>query len=132
MYRKERDRLLTEIETLKGNGATPLEVQAREAELHILETNCLRQIGNRYFDFDSQVGPWQTDSDLKRRWLMPPQRVEAAKKIRAAKKAWVKEWIQILSPVASVIISLLAAIISLAAFAVSALALYLRMAGKAP
>ena len=97
MYRKERNRLLAQIAALKAKPATRKEIEACEIDFHILETNHLQKIGNRYFDFDSQVGPWQTDAVLPRRWLLPPQRLDAGKKIRAAKKLWVKEWIEILN-----------------------------------
>lgn len=133
MYRQERTRLLREIAALKARPATPKQIEDRENDLHVLETDRLRKIGRRYgFDIDSQVDHWQMDADQRRRWLLPTQRLVAAEKIRAAKKLWVKEWIQILSPIAGVIIALFAAIISLGAFALSVVALYLKITGKAP
>jgi hypothetical protein len=69
-------------------------------------------------DLVGAVDPWRTDE--VRKWLNEPELARAKRVISEARFAWWKKWVDLLSPVASIVISLLA-------FGLAALALYLQL-----
>jgi len=77
------------------------------------------------------VGPWTSDPiDPKRIWLEEWRQAPAHKAIEEARFAYYKKWINTLTPIASVLIALASAVISLFAVTLAAVALYLQLVGK--
>lgn len=124
-YKSARQQLQREIASARAE--TPVDTQkvARiEVELKVLESDRLRERAKRLgVELVGAVGPWETDSE-NRYWLrLDKQYVEAEKVIQDARYDYWKKWVDLFSPVVSVVISVLA-------FALAALALYFQVVGK--
>jgi hypothetical protein len=103
------------------------EIGELEEELNVVESSRLRKKAMRFgVDLNEGFGPWMTHAVIPgRKWLEEKEQSKAHRAIREAQMEWWRKWITLLSPVASVIIALLA-------FALAALALYLQITGKLP
>jgi hypothetical protein len=107
---------------------TPVDLQKvrrAEVELKVLESDRLRAKARRWGLelVGSAVGSWETDAE-NRYWLGQDKQYALAERlISEARFAAVKKWVDLLSPILSVIISVLA-------FALAALALYFQWTGK--
>jgi hypothetical protein len=96
-----------------------------ENELDAVESHHLIERAKNFgVDLKEAVGPWYTDH-RSRSWLPDKDQVRANRVIGDARFAWWKKWVELLSPVLSVVISLLAV-------ALAALALYLQLKGNIP
>jgi hypothetical protein len=125
-YKRERAHLLRQI----AGATTSLPagcqtIRDLEIDLRVLESERLREQARRWgIELRDAIGPWETDRGNTRWWLrLDKQYAEAEKAIDDARYAYFKKWVDLISPVASVVISILA-------FALAALALYLQLSGK--
>jgi hypothetical protein len=124
-YKRARQRLQIEVASARAEAPIdPQKLSRLEVDLKVLESNQLRDRAKRFgIELVGAVGPWETDSD-NRYWLrLDKQYAEAEKVIQDARYDYWKKWVDLLSPVVSVVISVLA-------FALAALALYFQVAGK--
>jgi cell division septum initiation protein DivIVA len=126
-YKKERKALKRRIADLEKESASVDDAQkiARcKLELKVLESSYLQKRAARFgIDLVEAVGPWYTDE--ARRWLNEKEQAKAHQVIADARFDWWKKWIGVISPVASVIIALVAIMLAV-------LALYLQITGKIP
>ncbi len=117
-YKQTRKQLQRDIVLAKAE--TPLDTQkvnCLEVDLKILDSDRLRERARRW-DFDlygSEVGSWQTHSDGHNYLGQHAQYELAEKLIRDAKYRWFKKWTDLLIPIASLVISLVALIIAILA-----------------
>jgi len=89
-----------------------------------LKSSELREEGMRFgVDIGESVGPWYTDDT--RKWLEDTEQAKARRVIEGIRFEWWKKWIGLVSPVASVLIALMA-------FMLASVALYLQVTGKIP
>jgi hypothetical protein len=103
----------------------PQKVRRIEVELKVLESDRLRAKARRWGLelVGSAVGSWETDEN-NRYWLGQDKQYAAAEKlISDVRYAAFKKWVDLLSPILSVVISILA-------FVLAALALYFQWTGK--
>ncbi|HSS19317.1 MAG TPA: hypothetical protein VLL54_04530 [Pyrinomonadaceae bacterium] len=123
-YRKERKRLLAEITKAKQLPPDPQKARLHETDLRVLDSDRLWQRAEWWGLSRSDLGPWEHDPETGRWWFPADQRFDEAKKQFAeGRYAVVKKWVDLLSPIASLVISILA-------FALAALALYLELIGR--
>lgn len=144
-YEKRREALIRQIEGVRkaldsgdkdnADHADHTETLAvLEEDLKILESDALLEKAAR-FNLDltntAGVGPWMTHAVKPgRTWLEKKSYAAASKAISEARRAWYKQWIDLLSPVASVIIAIGSTLISLLALVLAAVALYLQLIGR--
>jgi hypothetical protein len=124
-YKNARQQFQRDIASARAETPVDTEKVARiEVELKVLESDRLRERAKRLgIELVGAVGPWETDSD-NRYWLrLDKQYAEAEKVIQDARYDYWKKWVDLLSPVVSVVIAVLA-------FALAALALYFQLIGK--
>lgn len=99
------------------------EIGELENQLDAVESHHLSQRAKRFgIDLKEAVGPWNSNG-RGREWLEDKYQIKAAQVISDARYAWWKKWVDLLSPVLSVIMSLLAV-------AIAGFALYLQVTGK--
>lgn len=127
-YKKRRQQLQLEIAAAKaGTLSIPQQIRSLETQLRILECERLRESANRYgLDLiaSAPVGPWVHDPENDVQYLSTAEQLALAERaIEDARYEYWKKWVDLISPVASVVISLLA-------FALAAVALYLQLSGK--
>ena len=125
-YRNQRRQLVARLGRAKSEVSIDTKrVRDLETDLKVLKSDRLWRRANRWgISNRSEIGPWETNSDLTLWWLNSDNRlVEAKKVIDNAKHTYIKKWVDLLSPILSVIISILA-------FLLAALALYLQFVGR--
>jgi len=126
-YKRQRKILVRRIEDVARLGmhnSDERRIVHLRQELLVFDSDRLRERANRFgIDLIAMVGPWETDS--LHMWLKDKEQIKARRVIAEARFEWWKKWIGLLSPVISIIISLLAV-------AFAALALYLQLTGKLP
>lgn len=122
-YKAERRRLLERQQALALAPSGDAKIKEIEIKLKVLESNRLREKAKKWgIDLTEAVGPWETDD--ARMWISQDKHYAQAEKIISeAQYAYWRKWVDLISPVASVVISLLA-------FALAALALYLQLVGR--
>jgi hypothetical protein len=106
--------------------STEIEAQIRDALQFVKFYDSLileDEAGRLGIDLHSTVGPWFESANKRFTWLEEREQAAARRIISEARFAWWKKWIDLLSPALSVVISLLA-------FALAAIALYLQVTGK--
>ena len=125
-YKEERRRLLERQQALAGAPLTcAKQIKETEIKLKVLESNRLREKAKKWgIDLVEAVGPWETDANSTRSWISQDKHyAQAARIISDTRFAYWKKWVDVISPVASVVISLLA-------FVLAALALCLQLVGR--
>jgi hypothetical protein len=124
-YTSTRQKLHCDLTSAKAESPVdPEKIKRLEVELKVLESDRLRQQARRWNLelYGSAVGSWETDS--YRQWLPQAQQYALAEKlISEARFALIKKWVDLLSPILSVVISI-------SAFVLALLALYFQWTGR--
>lgn len=80
-----------------------------ENRLAVLESSRLKHEAARFgIDLIRAVGPWYSESNRRYEWLKEPEQIAASQIIREARFAWWKKWLELLVPILSLIIAILA------------------------
>jgi hypothetical protein len=112
-YRKERKQLASQLAQAKADNPTDSQARSLEVDLRILDSNQLWRRAMRWGLSRSDIGPWESDRENTRLWLRSDERfAEANKRIDEARYAVVKKWVDLLIPIASLVISLVALVIA--------------------
>jgi hypothetical protein len=134
-YKSERKRYLRELSDLyqqlpfipdPHSPSIEIEAQIKDARWYVkvLDSLLLEDEAGRFgVDLREAVGPWFDSHNKRFTWIEEREQTAARQIINEARFKWWKKWIDLLSPALSVVISLLA-------FALAAIALYLQIAGK--
>ena len=120
-------RYSTEDEADRASSEYRRQIGELEEELNMVESVHLRKRAERFgIDLVNAVGPWMTHAVIPgRMWLEEREQAKARRVISDARFEWWKKWIGLVSPVASVLIALMA-------FVLAGVALYLQVTGKLP